>query len=220
MTDIDQIIATLKVKAPEIQVRQLDQPHAADDKGIWFFKIPGNSKEIQLESPTGNCPFTVEHDDMASSKEAKTADAPEIAVAYVLQYLTSEDWRKQPPGTTAELLSRYAQGERIFLNLGAEGDFSGDLQGADLRDALFSGYLTVGFSHAKLAGAVFVGNIKTCTFRNANCAGARFRAAIDGCDFTGANLDGADFEGSSFQGRIHKRGEKPMIFGGSEGSHL
>jgi len=33
---------------------------AADDDGLWWFKIAGSKNDIQVESSSGNCPFLIE----------------------------------------------------------------------------------------------------------------------------------------------------------------
>ena len=60
MRDIDQVINALRRRHPDLLIEQLRVPHASDDDGIWLIKQPSTSVEVQLESPTGNCPFLVE----------------------------------------------------------------------------------------------------------------------------------------------------------------
>jgi hypothetical protein len=60
--DIDQIIASVKEQIPKVHVEQLRVTHAADDDGIWWFGMPPNRKDVQVESSTGNCPFLIETD--------------------------------------------------------------------------------------------------------------------------------------------------------------
>lgn len=94
--DIDQIIESVRKSFAVVQLSQLQVEHpGVDDDGIWFFTLPEaprsrhRRKEIQLESPVGMCPFTVEHDDMKSSSEAETARSIEEAVTKVCTYLSS-----------------------------------------------------------------------------------------------------------------------------------
>lgn len=65
MRDINKIIASLVEQFPTVQVEQLKVLHpGADDDGLWFFREPSSSFEVQLESSSGNCPFlfeTTEH---------------------------------------------------------------------------------------------------------------------------------------------------------------
>ena len=60
MRDIDQVIAALRRRHPDLRVEQRPVTYAAVDDGIWFIKLPSTSFEVQLESSTGNCPFLVE----------------------------------------------------------------------------------------------------------------------------------------------------------------
>jgi len=61
--DIDQIIELLRREIPGVQITQLQVPHpGADDDGLWFIKVPGLTKEVQIESSSGACPFLIESD--------------------------------------------------------------------------------------------------------------------------------------------------------------
>jgi hypothetical protein len=60
MRDIDQIVAALKRRHPDLLVEQRPGAYASIDEEIWFINLPSASLEIQLESETGNCPFMVE----------------------------------------------------------------------------------------------------------------------------------------------------------------
>jgi hypothetical protein len=52
--------------------------------------MPGAGREIAVESAAGDCPFTIEHDDMRSSAEAETAGSVDEAVEKVVAYLRRE----------------------------------------------------------------------------------------------------------------------------------
>jgi hypothetical protein len=84
--DIDQITASVRARLPDVEVDQWVKQDPTDDDGIWYFKRPGTTGEIQLESTSGNCPFTVESDGMKGSKQAKTQEA---AVQLITDYLGS-----------------------------------------------------------------------------------------------------------------------------------
>jgi hypothetical protein len=44
-----------------VRVRQLEASHpGADDDGLWFFQEPDSKLEVQIDRPTGMCPFLVE----------------------------------------------------------------------------------------------------------------------------------------------------------------
>jgi len=85
--DIEQIIALVVESIPSTIVSQYDPPFVADDAGVWIFAVPGNDKDIQLESATGMCPFLVEHNSMKSTSEAIMATSIQQAVDEIVRYL-------------------------------------------------------------------------------------------------------------------------------------
>ena len=88
--DIDELIERLKARLPGVEVDQLEPTEAGgDEDGLWFFRMPGADSEIAVESPTGDAPFSIEHDDMRSSAEAETAGSVEEAVEKVVAYLSA-----------------------------------------------------------------------------------------------------------------------------------
>ena len=95
--DIDDIITALREKLPEVRVVQMSKIHSADDDGLWWFRLPGMKKDIQIESPTGNCPFILENDDITSSSEAINAGTVTEVVSIVFDYLKN----LQRPSTAA-----------------------------------------------------------------------------------------------------------------------
>src|ERR671920_463940 len=61
--DIDKLIRELERSSPEVAVEQLRVKHpGADDDGLWFFRHPTSSNEVQVESSTGALPFLIESD--------------------------------------------------------------------------------------------------------------------------------------------------------------
>ena len=88
MPDIDTIIASVKQQMPDVEVVQMHKFLPNDDDGLWWFRLPGIKKNIQIESSTWDCPFIVEHSDMKSSSEAEAARTPEEAVAKIVGYLS------------------------------------------------------------------------------------------------------------------------------------
>ncbi len=84
--DIDQIITSVKKQFPKVRIVQMDKVHPADDDGLWWFRLPGESKDVQIESSTGECPFLIETDEW-SSKDAVTAHTIEDAVNIISSYL-------------------------------------------------------------------------------------------------------------------------------------
>ena len=87
--DIDQITLTVKERLPDVQVDQWIKEKPTDDDGLWYFRRPGLAGEIQLESPSGNCPFVVESDAMKNSAQAVKAPTRDKAVQLITEYLGS-----------------------------------------------------------------------------------------------------------------------------------
>ena len=87
--DIEAVISGVRSLIPSVIVVQMQQSHPADDDGLWWFRLPGVSRDIQIESSTYDCPFLVEHSDMASTSEAITAHSVPEAVFSVVSYLRS-----------------------------------------------------------------------------------------------------------------------------------
>ena len=85
--DIDSIIDGVSKQLPNVVVDQFQPRHAADDDGLWWFRLPDMRNEIQVESSNGMCPFMIEHDDMASSDDAVSATSVEVAVSTIVTYL-------------------------------------------------------------------------------------------------------------------------------------
>jgi hypothetical protein len=89
--DIDQIIERVKERIPAVLADQLAPSHPGTEEDVlWFFRMPGTSNEVAVDSPTGNAPFQIEHDDMRSGAEAETVDTVEEAVEKVAAYLTGQ----------------------------------------------------------------------------------------------------------------------------------
>jgi len=88
--DIEQVIEQVKQQLPDVKADQLAPTHpGADEDGLWFFRMPGTDHEIAIESPTGQSPFTIEHDDMSGPGEAETANTVDEAVEKVVTYLSA-----------------------------------------------------------------------------------------------------------------------------------
>ena len=88
--DIDRVIALVRSRLSAVSVVQWHKKHPGDDDGIWWFRLPGIEREIQLESSFGTCPFLVEHDDMQSTAEQWHAQSVEQAVEAVVGYLEAQ----------------------------------------------------------------------------------------------------------------------------------
>ena len=81
MRDIDTIIESLVTAHVGIAVEQLKVVHpGADDDGLWFFRHPFSSVEVQLESSNGQCPFAFESD---ASPLATTAHTVTEAITLI-----------------------------------------------------------------------------------------------------------------------------------------
>jgi len=89
LRDADYIIEVLKARIPDLIVVQMHKTFPADDDGLWWFRLPGKAKDIQIESSAGVCPFLIECSDDKSSSEARTGYTPEEVVTIVEQYLAS-----------------------------------------------------------------------------------------------------------------------------------
>jgi hypothetical protein len=85
--DIDRIIVAVRSRLPSVSVAQWHKKHPGDDDGIWWFRLPGVERNIQLESSLGCCPFLVEHDGMKSTAEQWRAESVEEAAEAVVEYL-------------------------------------------------------------------------------------------------------------------------------------
>lgn len=97
MKDIEQIIARVREAMPAVRIVQMQKTHSADDDGLWWFRLPGIKKDIQIESSTYDCPFLIEHDDMNSSEEKIRTESVEVTVGVITDHLKRiNDNRTQP----------------------------------------------------------------------------------------------------------------------------
>jgi hypothetical protein len=69
--DIEEIIRRVRELIPDVRIVQMRKTHASDDDGLWWFRLSGISKDIQIESSSWDCPFLIESDDDQSSAHAK-----------------------------------------------------------------------------------------------------------------------------------------------------
>lgn len=110
----------------------------------------------------------------------------------------------EPPASMAELLLRYAAGERNFPGMEMNDT---DLSGVTLDGANFgplSWFHGANFEGARLRGVSFRDcNVKCANFRRADLTGASFEgAAIEATAWEGAILDEVSFAGASFYGFV------------------
>jgi hypothetical protein len=86
--DIDTIIGRVRALHPDAIIEQLWVSHTGvDDDGLWFFRLPDEKKDIQVESSNGLAPFIIEHDDMKSGLEAISGASVDQVVQEVSAYL-------------------------------------------------------------------------------------------------------------------------------------
>ena len=88
--DIDTVIERVRALHPDAVVEQLKVVHpGSDDDGLWYFRLPKERKEIQVESSTGDAPFIIEHSGMKTSSDAISGASVDEAVREVSAYLAS-----------------------------------------------------------------------------------------------------------------------------------
>ncbi|HJZ46590.1 MAG TPA: hypothetical protein VKE41_05470 [Roseiflexaceae bacterium] len=87
----------VRQQIPEVIVSQLQKTHPADDNGIWYFRLPETSNDVQIESSSGMSPFLVETDEQSShqARMAQTvAETVQMIVAYLLPLRRTADERR------------------------------------------------------------------------------------------------------------------------------
>jgi hypothetical protein len=83
--DVDQVITEIKRRLPQVCWSQLQVKHpGVDDDGLWFFRLPSGTNEVQIESSNGTCPFVVEHN---ATNERYTGRTVSEVVAKVVEWL-------------------------------------------------------------------------------------------------------------------------------------
>ena len=115
------------------------------------------------------------------------------------------------PTTVAEIIARYRDGVRVFIDLDLEDEM--DFADAHLQGAIFDGtWLSeASFRGCKLQHASFRRcNLKCTDFRGADLRNTVFcEAALECSEFAGAILDGAIFTGSTSYGYTLKDDDLP-----------
>jgi uncharacterized protein YjbI with pentapeptide repeats len=113
------------------------------------------------------------------------------------------EWTKV---TVAEMLARYARGDRNFSHSELPDDSC--LRGVDLSRAVFdnSWIDNADFAGANLSGASFkYAHLKCCRFDGADLSSADLsEAGIDSATFIGAHMEGALFAGATAYGGVLK----------------
>jgi hypothetical protein len=85
--DIETIIAEVRRLIPEVEVIQMHKTHEVDDDGLWWFRLPGVTKDIQIESSSYNCPFLIEQDSIGGSINTIVCSTVEQVVSTITHYL-------------------------------------------------------------------------------------------------------------------------------------
>lgn len=85
MRDMGRIIELMSAAYPALEVRQLEVFHpGSDDDGLWFFNHPKSPFEVQIESPTGMCPFLMETNENENRLTTNTVDKTVQALSTLL----------------------------------------------------------------------------------------------------------------------------------------
>ena len=83
--DIKLIISAVRQSLPQVRWTRLWVSHpGADDDGIWWFWLPDQAGEVQVESSSGTCPF-----DLSTDKDDRqtTAGTLESAAKTIVEWL-------------------------------------------------------------------------------------------------------------------------------------
>jgi hypothetical protein len=149
MRDVERIIAEVQRLMPDVQWRQLQVTHpGVDDDGLWFFRLPFGTNEVQIESTNGTCPFLVEH---GASNERYMGDTIDRVVAKVVEWLrigipqdievvmtflrTEDGGRKSPvwTGYRPQFYYQGGEGDAQHTYLGVDQVNPGDTVAAQLK---------------------------------------------------------------------------------------
>ena len=154
-------------------------------------------------------------DEVAWFRSLQLLDSADAAgfVKRILASLVETEKTARPPKSFAELLSRYAKGERDFHEADLDTEPDNNLGGKSLDGVdLSRSYVVANFRNASLRGARFCGaNLKTCDFGGADLRDADFTgAALCSANFDGANLERAKFAGANVHSYIFEEGETPL----------
>jgi hypothetical protein len=97
--DLDGIIRMVRERVPDVEWWQLSVAHAADDDGIWFFRIPGTGHEIQILSSWATCPFEI---DATHNKEQRTESTPAAVADAIVEWLSEQRTLAEGPRSERE----------------------------------------------------------------------------------------------------------------------
>jgi len=119
--DVDRIIAEIIQLLPSTQWWQLQVKYpGVDDDGLWFFRLPSGTNEVQIESSNGTCPFLMEQ--KATNERYTGSTASEVVVKVVewlfpqdievvMTFLRTEEGGKTRPAFSGYRPQFYYQGE-------------------------------------------------------------------------------------------------------------
>ena len=86
LKDMDAIIAGVSQMFPDIKVKQHQYVWPADDECLWWFRLPENADDIQIEG-AGMSTFLVETDDQCCANTRRAATIEE-AVHLITEHLS------------------------------------------------------------------------------------------------------------------------------------
>lgn len=92
--DVRGVIEQVRRAFPVVRWTRLSVAHpGADDDGLWFFWLPDQPGEVQIESSDGLCPFVVESD---KHDERATAAAIEEVSDLIASWLQLPGGHSEP----------------------------------------------------------------------------------------------------------------------------
>lgn len=110
-----------------------------------------------------------------------------------------------------EILKLYKAGQRKFIGLDIEGDFSNENLSGILFDECF---IAADFKYCNLSNSTFKnGNIKTSDFRYSNLTNAKFiNLSVESTNFDWANTNGIKFTENYCYGQIVSESDFEVLF--------
>ena len=85
MHHVELIIERVRSRHPDVVVNQIQVSHpGVDDDGLWFFRLPDVTDEIQIESSSYDLPFLIEGSDVSPTGRLESASLDEVVEAVSL----------------------------------------------------------------------------------------------------------------------------------------
>lgn len=102
MRDIDQIIAAVHRRMPDVHVTQLAAMTTGDESQVWWFSLPGVEKNVQIECAGGSIPCFLEtgslHTDLdACQMKLETPAEACDEICRCLEQIRTEAVNADPP---------------------------------------------------------------------------------------------------------------------------